>query len=734
MKTGWMVAALTLAGAPALAQGWIEPPDLWRGPQVERLRTAVDVRIDGRVAHVRVEEWFRNAGGGLAEGDYLYPLPGEAIFNQFSLFQGDEELRGEMMDAGTARSIYEEIVRRKRDPALIELVGHGLVRARVFPIGAGDTRKITLRYTQVLRRSGDALAFRYAAGGRYGGPRGDGGERPTPEHRPAPIAVTLTAAAGGQFANPFSPTHRIAIDRADGELRARVADDLTGDLAIFLPFARPLAGVTLVTHRPVGEDGYFMLTLSPGQVRGPMLPRDLTVVLDISGSMSGSKLDQAKRAIRQLLNTLGDQDRFRLFAFSGSVRAYRADWSPGHAEAREAGVRWIHDLEAGGGTDIGSALRRAFDAPSSEGRLPIVLFLTDGLPSVGEEDPERIAAAAERDRGAARVFAFGMGHDVNTYLLDRLSAAGRGSTEYVQPGEDVEASLSQLAAKIQHPVLTDLRMAGAPVTFDEVYPRTLPDLFAGDELVVLGRYRGEQSEGGELRMTGRRNGRVERFGAAVTFPAEATENDFVARLWAARKIGELSRDLRLNGHNDELVEEIRRTALRYGVLSEYTSYLVQEPMAVADVPVRDSGVRGRLFAQAPAMASGAVAVQSAERSRVQRESKTMADIGSAEADLLAHTAGSTNAVRHVAGRLFEARDGRWTELGSDERRPTITVAPFSTAYFAVLRALPELEPYAAAFEHVLVAGDGVNIEIADGGKDAMTGDAIRRLVRAFRGQ
>ena len=166
-RTGWARGPWTLAAAilaslaapgSAVSQGWIEPPVIVNGFAVEKTRSEVSVRIEGRVAVVEVSEWFRNRGGAVAEGHYLYPLPGEAVFQGFSLFQGDLELRGEIMDAQRARAIYEEIVRRRADPALIELAGQGLLRARVFPIEPGDERKVSLRYTQVLGRAGSQRA------------------------------------------------------------------------------------------------------------------------------------------------------------------------------------------------------------------------------------------------------------------------------------------------------------------------------------------------------------------------------------------------------------------------------------------------------------------------------------------------------------------------------------------------------------------------------------------------
>ena len=321
MRTLLSFLALAVLASPLKAQGWIEPLP-GRPAGVVKVRTAVSVRVTGRIALVDVEEWFEYRGGGLGEGDYLYPLPGEAVFSNFSLFQGDQELRGETMDAAQARAIYEEIVRRKKDPALIELAGHGLVRARVFPINPGETRKITLRYVQVLGRAGDALAFRYAAGGRYGRDGQDGrdgrvghdghvGARPIRDG--ASLQFTMTVDSAARFRDPFSPTHDVTVTRRDGRLTVRPTAALTGDFAVFLPFAERLVGLTLVTHRPAGEAGYFMLTLSPEDVRTGGAPRDLTVVVDVSGSMSGDKLEQARAALHQLLNSLratgGSADR-----------------------------------------------------------------------------------------------------------------------------------------------------------------------------------------------------------------------------------------------------------------------------------------------------------------------------------------------------------------------------------------------------------------------------------------
>ena len=717
-----VAAALVVPASTAHAQGWIEPLPDRPAPGVVRIRSDVDVRITGRVARVTVEEWFENRGGRVAEGVYVYPLPGEAVFSNFSLYQGDQELRGETMDADRARRIYEEIVRKRRDPALIELVGHGLIRARVFPIEAGQSRKITLRYTQVLERAGDAVQFRYA------------GVRPTVGTGPTPVGLSLTAVTD-EYRDAFSPTHGLEVERRDGALHVRPATTVQGDLSVFLPVAGSGVGIGLATHRPASEDGYFMLTLSPGDADGGGTPRDVTAVVDVSGSMSGTKLAQTRAALRQLLGSLGPDDRFRLIAFSNRVQASDDGWTRATGPELEAARRWVDALEADGGTNIAGALEEALRLASPDDRLPIVVFLTDGLPTVGEQDPEAIADAADDRRARHRVFAFGVGYDVNTYLLDRLSAAGRGSTEYVEPGEDVERVVSLLAGKITRPVLTDLTIADAPVDLVELYPDELPDLFAGEELVLFGRYRGSGS--GELRIHGRRAGRTETFGAAVEFGGHTDANDYIQRLWASRKLGELTRQVRLNGADPELVEAIRSTALRYGLLSEYTAYLVQEPNMTGGGPVQLRAVAADAV-QAP---SGQGAVQAAERARAKRAVTSAADLARAEAETAEAMAPMASAqVRVVAGRTFrrtEAAAGpdeaAWIEVTpDDEDRPIREIALYSTAFFDLLAELPELRSVVTELQPVTVKGRAVALRFGDDGATSLSKRELRRLVERFR--
>ena len=718
---GVLALLLVLPLVGAAGQGWIEPVRPLPMPRgaVTKIRSAVQVAVTGRVARVSVEEWFRNDGALLDEASYLYPLPGEATFSDFSLWQGDRELKGEPMDAGQARAIYEEIVRRKRDPALIELTGHGLVRARVFPIAAGETRKITLRYTQLLDRVGDAWRLRYVTGTGPGATAARG--------------VRIAVDSASRFGDPYSPTHRVTSRRDADRLEVTLADSAArGDFELFLPLARGLVGLSLITNQPVGEDGFFMLLLAPGRSGGtgatPSVSRDLVAVLDVSGSMSGEKLDQARSALVQLLGGLRSGDRFRVISFGSGVRRFATGWTPAVQDSVRAAQDWVRRLDTDGGTNIAGALTEAFAEPPRDGALGVVVFLTDGMPTVGETDPEHIAEQAERGRGPFRVFAFGIGYDVNTYLLDRLTERARGVTEYIQPGGDIEQAVGALAAKIASPVLTDLAIRGDGVELYDLQPQGLPDLFAGDELVVFGRERGAGSGERSVTVTGRRNGHEERFTTTARFGDELPGADYVQQLWAARKAGALSREIRLHGANPEIVSELKRLALRYGILTEYTSYLVQEPNALANrrLPIAPP-------APAPQDQAGAGAVLKSRAEKALSGSLQLGEVvvtGAGEASR--RGAASENRTARVGGHMFVWRDSTWTDIAHGDSLQVVRVAPFSDAYFALLRALPELRQAATLEPAVLVAGRRVSIKIDAGGKTTWAEGEIARLVRDFR--
>jgi Ca-activated chloride channel family protein len=735
------VALAALCAGALQAQGWIQAdrPVLRVGPpasSVIRVSSTVRTRIDGRVARVEVEEQFRNAGGGLAEGTYLYPMPGEAVFTDFSLWMGEQQVRGEMMSAEQARGIYEEIVRRVRDPALLTLESHGLIRARVFPIQPGETRRVVLRFTQVLQRSGDALRLRYAIGDRAMTVGRGYLDQPAPTPTDA-FRYTVTVPDADTYGTPYSPTHRVTSRHVGDQMEITLEPDAAGDVDIFIPLRRGLVGTSVVTNAPGGEDGYFMLLISPpSSEEGPSVPRDLSLVLDVSGSMSGEKIEQAKASLRQALATLQPSDRFRLVAFSTRVVNFRDDFAPATAENLRAAREFLDRLTADGGTNIAGALDAVLGSASPAERLPIIVFVTDGIPTVGEQAPERIAAVASGRIGRARIFTVGVGFDVNTYLLDRLATEGHGSPEYIAPNANIETAMSAVLGKIQHPALVNLRIAGAPVTLAQTYPATLPDLFYGEELVVFGRYHGTAN--GPIVVTGERNGRTERFTADAVFPASAAENEFVPKLWASRRIGDLTKQIRIEGASASLVEEVRDLGLRYGILTEYTSYLVQEPVSAWNRPgpiPQAPALRGG--AGAAGLQTGREAFARAQASAAMAGASTLSAADHAATkqatELVVAGVASSRAVRRVGGRLFVRTDSVWTDAAHRDSLKVVEVAPYSDAYFSLVRALPEIAPYLSVGDEVVVAGRRASVKITASGQTTWRPGHLEALVQAFRG-
>ena len=352
--------------------------------------------------------------------------------------------------------------------------------------------------------------------------------------------------ADESFGEAWSPTHKADVTTDGGRRVARV-EDAVGTVTLLVPVrAGRAAALSVLTHAPSVNDGYALITLTPPLNTRGSPPRDVTFVIDVSGSMSGAKMEQARAAGRQLLNSLSRDDRFRLIAFSSEVSEFREAWTAATPEGRREAEVWVSGLSASGGTNIGGALERALEVRSPEGRLGLVLFLTDGAPTVGERRPERLAARAAELRGERRVFTFGLGADVNVGLLEQLALDGAGTAHFVRPEEDVERVVGVVAEQITRPVATNLRVRAEGVSLHAMQPAGRLDLFAGQELVILVRYRGSATAG-RIIITGESANGPVTWEAEARFPERRTTDAFVGRLWATQRVGWLSAARRRTG-------------------------------------------------------------------------------------------------------------------------------------------------------------------------------------------
>jgi Ca-activated chloride channel family protein len=584
-----LVLALGGLGETARAHGILIPTEKSL-PPLAMLNHLVSVTIDNQVATTRVEQTFRNHTPRQLEATYIFPVPKGASVDKFTMWVDGKEMKGELLKADQASKIYTDYVRRTQDPGLLEYLGTNLFRLRIFPVPPNGDQKLTLSYKSVAPRESNLIEYIYPL-------KTNGKATSTLEK----FSLNVSLKDKNTVASIYSPTHAISIARPnDHEAKITFERDqglLDKDFQLFYTLSDKAGtdiGLTALMHRPVAaQNGYFMLLISPRVEisKEKQVPRDMVFVLDTSGSMrENGKLKQAQKALNYCLGSLTEKDRFALINFSTSVTKYTSSLINVTSDQISQAKKWVDDLEATGGTAIDEALKEALDMRSrDEGRVFTIVFFTDGQPTIGETNPEKILKNfAARNTANTRCFTFGVGDDVNATMLDTLAEQSRALSTYVRPSEDIEVKVSGMYSKIANPVLTNLKLtAGSDIRLSEVYPPQLPDLFHNGQLVVFGRYSGKGPAA--ITLSGMIGKEKKDFVYEVTFPDKSSdEKTFVEDIWARRKVGYLLDQIRANGEKKELVDEVVALAKRYGIATPYTSYLV---VPDAPVPVVNAGGR-----------------------------------------------------------------------------------------------------------------------------------------------
>ena len=549
--------------------------------------TRADVKIKDQFATTKVEQEFYNPNPRQLEGTFLFPVPKGAHIDKFTMNIDGKPVEAELLSADKARAIYEDIVRRQKDPALLEYAGQGLFKVRIFPIEAHARKKITLSYSQMLKSDAGLVNFTLPLN--------------TEKFSAKPLrnmAMKLELESRRELKSIYSPTHKVEVKR-DGPHKATVgfeANDVKpdADFQIFYTHDDSDLGVSLLTYKPAGEDGYFLLLASPGveTKNARIIPKDVVFVLDTSGSMAGAKLEQAKKALAFCVENLNDGDRFEILRFSTEVEPLFSKLSDASKDNRATARKFIESLKPIGGTAIDDALKKAvLLRPDGDSRPYVMVFLTDGRPTVGNVDENHILENAMKAKtGLTRIFCFGIGTDVNTHLLDKIAEGTKAFSTYVLPEEDIEVKVSNFFTKIKEPVLASPALTfPGNVRVSRIYPAPLPDLFKGEQLIVAGRYAG--SGEGAVQIEGNVSGEVKKFAYDVKFPGDASEHDFIPRLWATRRVGYLLDEIRLRGESRELKDEVTDLARKYGVVTPYTAYLIQEDETRRNVPLSQQTLR-----------------------------------------------------------------------------------------------------------------------------------------------
>lgn len=585
-----------------------------------------DIAIADQLATTTLTLTLSNPSSRPQETEVILPVPEGASIRSVILEGAGNEGQARVLPRDEARRIYESIVRAARDPALVEFVGYNLVRSSVFPVPARGSQTVRLTYEQLLAADGPRVDFIL--------PRSD-----SLAHMGVNWSYAIDIRSQRPIATVYSPSHELITTRTGpGDFAVKVGGSPNSPGSLRLSFLLDTTGQdgltsTIVTYPDpaLGESaGYFLLLAAlPTEPRAPAstIKREVTLVIDRSGSMRGEKIEQARAAALQVVEGLGDGEFFNIIDYSDQVASFAPKPVAKNAESIRQVRDYISALRAVGGTNLHDALLEALRPAPCEGCLPLVLFLTDGLPTVGQTREVDIREHAERaNTHNRRIFSFGVGYDVNAPLLTALATASRGAPTFVLPSEDVEVKVGQVFRRLAGPVLaspilTEWNESGtgfqpvsptSPNLTRETLPAQLMDVFEGDQVIVLGQY--VRNGPKQLRLSGTTSDGQERtYDIAFDSDQASVRNAFVPRLWATRKIAFLIDEIRKLGAEQpavpvlkdvpvvspadarikELTDEVVRLSTQFGILTEYTAFLATEEVDLARREVvRDLGGRG----------------------------------------------------------------------------------------------------------------------------------------------
>jgi Ca-activated chloride channel family protein len=563
--------------------------------------TKVAIEVTAFVAAATIEQVFANPFAEPVEAIYTFPLGDRAAVDDFELQVGERTIRGEIKPREEARSDYERARAAGFQAALLEQERPNVFTQSVANLEPGKLITVRLRtvWTLAYERGSYRLTFPLVVGPRYipGGSVADATRITRPvlpqgTRSGHDIEISVTIDAGVPLANLESPSHKTVVKKsgARGATVALASEDAIPNKDFLLRWIvsseKPAVG--LLAHRD-GLDGFFTLLVQPkGEVAPPeATPKEITFVVDTSGSMRGIPLDASKRLAAKALQSLGPRDTFNLIRFAGDNTVLSKDPLPNDRGAIERAIAWLNGQQGGGGTELLPALQAAFARPADPQRLRVVVFLTDGF--VGND--QEILGAIGNVIGDARIYTVGIGTSVNHYLLDRMADLGRGAYVFVRPDESADDALEAFRSWVTLPYVTDLAIDWGSLPVADLSPERLRDLGSGQTLTVVGRYLAAAE--GNVVVRGKLGGRYFEQTLRVVFPEVEPKNEALSSLWARGRIEELLREPD-NPATDAVKAEVTALAVSYRLMSPYTSFVAVDDAVVVNANGEPRSVRQAL--------------------------------------------------------------------------------------------------------------------------------------------
>jgi Ca-activated chloride channel family protein len=722
------IALLLFFSNLSLADGLIiipRPQPLQSPYPLEVLYHHVDVKINGNIAETFIDQEFYNPSNNMLEGYYIFPIPKDAVINKFSMEIDGEMVNAELLDATKARQIYEDIVRQIKDPALLEYTGQGIFKVRIFPIEPRSKKKVTISYREVLNSDNGMYEYVYPLN--------------TEKFSAKPVksvSVKVELKTNKEIKNIYSPTHSVdVVNKNNHQAVISFEEENTKpgiDFKLYYNTDNDDVGLSLLTYKTGNEDGYLLLTVAPSFIinENQIDDKDITFVLDVSGSMVGDKLKQAKKALLYCVNNLNRGDGFDIIRFSTEAYSLFNKIESANENSIKKAEKFINDLKPVGGTNIEEALNLALKEKKDANRTHLIVFITDGKPTIGETADENLLKKIQKlNKNNIRIFTFGIGNEINTHLLDKITEQTKAFRTYISENEDIEVKISSFYDKVQSPVLTNLALSfsGGIKTF-QTYPNSLPDLFKGSGVTIFGRYSGSGSS--EIKLSGTIKGEQKSFYLKTDFSNDNDEYDFIPPLWASRRIGYLLDQIRLNGEDKELVDEITQLAREHGIVTPYTSYLIMED---EEIRIRRNELTDHFQTLPPAPelkkeAEGdfdAMKQKSGDRSITVSEefqglngasnyAETKQGSGRMNyKDSQGHEMNLTQQVKNIQGRAVYQSGKFWvdSELQNQKAKNQKRIQFNSDAYFKLLKENPETAQFLSLGQNVRFYYDNTFYEI-----------------------
>ena len=672
-------------------------------------RHHIKIGIKNQLATTKVDQTFVNPNSFEVNGMYLFPIPDDAVVSNLALSIDGELVNGELLSQEQSHQIYRNSARYGGNRAILEHIGTRAFVVEVSGIPAYGERRVQFEYSQIISADSDLTKYTY----------------PLSLAKSASalirnLHVEMEIVSENELRTVYSPSHEVIINRKDDHhvhLSYEGTDvDPDDDFLCYYSVSDENFGITLLTHRAdEKEDGYFMLLVSPKYEvkQTEIVEKDFVFVLDRSGSMARRKIEQAKAALRYCVQNLNDGDRFNLILFNTDITSLADELNRGEKwfgeerwrdsaamshklidvkDGREKALAFIGGIEGRGGTNINDALLTAFAEEPDPKRPRIIVFLTDGQPTVGVRNPALILEnVGKANRNLSRIFVFGVGYDVNDHMLDKMAADNGGTRNYVTPNEDIEVAVSSLFRKMNEPVLVDVGINFGQILTKELTPKNLPDLFREEQLTILGRYEGQGNTA--LKLRGVISSERHEFSKDVHFSALEPDNDFLPHLWAQRRIAELVDEAALNGRTRELDEEIERLSRKYGVLTPYTSFVKADDGSLA------------MDYQSTMSDAYTSVIPISDRIKINSQ---------IENDKIARSRRQNADTRYFGRKTFHRHGNMWVDIEYDGRSERQIVEFGSEAYYELMNDLRGLARYSKLAKDALtmiICYKGVNYEI-----------------------